>query len=344
MTLQTPPSSPKTTRSPHLAEGGSFRWVDVPKQYAELRFGDRPVLRYMDRPYDADTQKRVLSFKVFHHLYDPEGKHLVTNGGQTDYPEDLKRKLTFPHHRGLMFAFNRITYDGGKKADTWHAQPKDTHQSHEGFLYVVGGPVLGRHLVGVDWHGPDKAVFAKEEREVTVYNVPGGTLVEFASSLKTTNGPVKLDGDPQHAGFQFRARNDVAEKTAKQTYYLRPDGKGKLDETRNWEPKTKKGPVNLPWNALSFVLDGKRYTVAYLDRPTNPREARWSERNYGRFGYYFEYEVDEAASARGGLPHLAPGRRDDGGPGGRAQHRVRDAAHGGGEVEPRSIRRLTASL
>jgi Methane oxygenase PmoA len=252
----------------------------------------RPILRYMHRKYDDSTeQHRVLSYKVFHHVYDPEGKQFVTNGGQTDYPDDLKRKLTFPHHRGLMFAFNRITYGNGKKADIWHANPKGVHQSAEGVLSQSMGPVLGRHRVAVDWHGPDKAVFAKEEREVTVYNVPGGTLVEFASRLKTTNGPIKLDGDPQHAGFQFRARNDVADKTAKQTYYLRPDGKGKLDETRNWDPKTKKGPVNLPWNAMSFVLDGKRYTVAYLDKPTNPREARWSERDYGRFGNYFEYEV-----------------------------------------------------
>jgi hypothetical protein len=191
-----------------------------------------------------------------------------------------------------MFAFNKITYDGGKQCDNWHAKPKDTHESHEGFLRVEAGPVLGRHRVAVAWHGPDNDVFAKEEREVTVYNVPGGTLVEFASRLKTAYGPVKLDGDPQHAGFQFRARNDVSAKDiAKQTYYLRPDGKGQPGETRNWDPKKKEGPINLPWDAMSFVLDGKRYTVAYLDKPTNPREARWSERDYGRFGNYFEYTV-----------------------------------------------------
>ena len=143
----------------------------------------------------------------------------------------------------------------------------------------------------MDWHGPDQAVFAKEEREVTVYNVPGGTLVEFASRLKTTNGPIKLDGDPQHAGFQFRAHNDVAETSAKQTYFLRPDGKGKPGETRNWDPKTKKGPVNLPWDAMCFVIDGKRYTCVYMNHPKNPGESRWSERDYGRFGCYFEYEL-----------------------------------------------------
>jgi hypothetical protein len=34
-------------------------------------------------------------------------------------------------------------------------------------------------------------------------------------------------------------------------------------------------------------------TVAYLDHPANPKEARFSERDYGRFGSYFEYDIDE---------------------------------------------------
>ena len=73
---------------------------------------------------------------------------------------------------------------------------------------------------------------------------------------------MKLRGDPQHAGFQFRAHNDVHEhKKEKETYFLRPDGKGELGDTLNWDPKTKKGPINLPWDACSFVLDGDRYTA-----------------------------------------------------------------------------------
>jgi hypothetical protein len=268
-----------------------FHWKETQGDFAELWRGSQPILRYMRRAYDnSNESNRDKTYKVFHHVFDPTGPRIVTNGGQTD-PDSRGKKLVFPHHRGLMFAFNRITYGNGKSADTWHAKPKDTHQSHEGFLNVEAGQVLGRHRVAVDWHGPDKEVFAKEEREMTVYGVPGGTLLEFASRLRTTGGKVRLDGDPQHAGFQFRAANDVAVQTAKQTYYLRPDGKGKPGETRNWEPKTKQGPVNLPWDAMCFLLDGKRYTVAYLDHPNNPGEKRYSERDYGRFGCYFEYDL-----------------------------------------------------
>jgi hypothetical protein len=34
-----------------------------------------------------------------------------------------------------------------------------------------------------------------------------------------------------------------------------------------------------------------RFTVCYLDSPNNPKPARFSERDYGRFGSYFEYDL-----------------------------------------------------
>src|ERR1043166_3908104 len=276
--------------------GARFRWKG---DDTLLRTGLKtsvapPALKYMHAPYDTSSPAaRNKTYKVCHHRYDLAGNGRVTNGGHTDAYEDEK-KLLYPHHRGLMFAFNKISYgeDLKQKCDTWHAMPGDTHQEHVKVLRQEEGGVLGRHRVLVRWHGPKNDVFVTEERELTVYDIPGGTLVEFASKLKTAGGKVKLDGDPQHAGFQFRAANEVAEKTAKQTYYLRPDGKGELDATRNWDAKNG-GPVDLPWDAMSFVLGDKRYTVAYLNSPKNPKESRFSERNYGRFGCYFEYELTE---------------------------------------------------
>ncbi len=276
------------------SKGGQFAWTDVADAYDELVYQEggkaRPVLRYMRAPYDPTSrEKRDRTYKVFHHLYDPAGERFVTNGGHTDPYKDAK-KLTFPHHRGIMYGFNRITYGDGKRADTWHCT-KDAHVSHEKTVNTEAGPVLGRHRVVLGWHGEKGELFAREERELTAYATPGGTLVEFASRLKALDGKVQLDGDPQHAGFQFRAANEVAERAAKQTYYLRPDGKGEPGKFRNWPGD--KGHVDLPWYALSFVLDDQRYTVCYLNHPTNPRETRFSERDYGRFGGYFAYTLTE---------------------------------------------------
>jgi hypothetical protein len=279
-----------TEGKPSKATG--FNWKDIKGEHLDLFYEDRPVLRYMYHPLDESTkERREETYKVFHHLYDVTGKRLVTNGGPTGI---------YPHHRGLFFGFNKITYGDGKKADTWHCT-EDAAQTHEKMVSAEAGSVLGRHCVLIAWHGVGKEVFANEERELTVYNVPDGILVEFASLLKTAKGTVKLDGDPQHAGFHFRAEDEVAQHDKKvekkeaepETIFIRPDGVGKPGDTRNWDPKTKQGPVDLPWNAMSFVLGGQRYTVAYLDKPTNPKEARFSERAYGRIGSYFEYEVTE---------------------------------------------------
>lgn len=269
------------SREPSAAEG--FSWNDTPGKFAELSYQGRPVMRYVYVSREEAKLQGDKFFKPYHHLYDPAGTRFVTKGD---------RDGLFPHHRGLFYGFSRISYGDVTGVNTWGCEG-DNFQSHQAFLSQEAGPVLGRHLLAIDWHGKQAAVFAKEKRELTVYHRPGGILVEFVSRLASAVGPVKLDGDPQHAGFQFRAAQQVADNQ-KETYYLRPDGKGKPGETRNWDAKSRDPKtVNLPWNAASFVLDGKRYTAVYLDRPANPKEARYSERSYGRFGSYFEYTLEE---------------------------------------------------
>src|SRR5690606_26153964 len=103
-----------------------------------------------------------------------------------------------------------------------------------------------------------------------------------------------------HAGLQFRAHREVAEKTPKMTYYIRPDGKGQLGEFINPDNKTARtrqdAPQdepfrNLPWKAMSFVVNGNRYTCVYLDHPDNPKPSLYAERDYGRFGSNFHADI-----------------------------------------------------
>ena len=275
----------KGTLSTEPLKVGGLTWHDHPGHHTDLTLGARKIVTYHYERLDESTPaSRVRTYKVFHHVYSPNGDRIVT-GGLNEDP-----KVHSPHHRGIFYGFNRIIYGNGKRADTWHCID-GAFQQHERFLASEQGPVLARHRMEISWHGKD-ATFALEERELTVYNVGGGHLIEFASRLRSPSGRVRIDGDPQHAGFQFRAHNDVDAYTTNQTIFIRPDGTGKPAETRNWDPQTRKGPVSMPWNAMSFVLGTNRYTVAYLDRPENPKEARFSEREYGRFGSYFEYTIE----------------------------------------------------
>lgn len=257
-----------------------FAWKEA-EGLPELRLGERPVLRLFHMPYDKSqaVAKQATgnpTTKPYHHLFSPDGKTIVTNSNQGQ----------FPHHRDIFFDFNNISYEG-KKVDVWHCRNGE-HTAFEKVLATEGGPLFGRHTVQIGWKGTDGKDFATERRELTAYDLPGGTMIDFASELTTTLPKVRLDGDPQHAGFHFRA-NAAVEKNSKQTYFIRPDGKGTPGQEKNWAKG--KGPVNLPWNAMSFVLEGKRYTVVYLDHPSNPKEARQSERAYGRIGTYFEYDL-----------------------------------------------------
>ena len=118
----------------------------------------------------------------------------------------------------------------------------------------------------------------------------GGWQIDFAFTLTTDLDKVHLDGDPQHAGFHFRA-NAAVEKNKDRDLFPQSGRQGALGKEVNWDPKTKNGPVNRPWTAMSFVLGGKRYTAVYLDHPDNPKEARQSERTYGRIGTYFVYDL-----------------------------------------------------
>src|SRR5262245_40124930 len=267
-----------------------FKFVEEKGKPTELLFDTRPVLQYFNLPHEAADH--FYTFQPLHTAYGPAaGKTMLTNSSAKTAKDGL-----YPHHRGLFFGFNRISYGDKQTADIWHGTD-NVFSTHDKTLSTEAGEVLGRQWVAISWHGKDGKEFAAEERAVTAYAVPGGTLIDWNTVLSTKLDKVRLDGDPQHSGFHFRANQEVAKNGKENTYYLRADGKGKIGDTRNWDANPKatiqKDPrtVNLPWNACSFMTGGKRYTVLRINHPDNPKETRGSERDYGRFGDYFEYDL-----------------------------------------------------
>lgn len=280
--------------APAAVAADGFAWKDVSGKHSDLSLDGEPVARYVYERIDfSSPERRDETYKPFHHLYDATGKNFLTKGPGGK----------FPHHRGIYFGFSKCRFSkGGREisVDTWHCKAgKDgqpgAHQTHEKVLKQEADADSAVQRVRIDWHDNEGEVFAVEERQLTFSkNDDGALVVDFVSTLTPKVDKVVLDGDPQHAGFQFRASNEVAESTAKQTYYLRPGtGKGQPGQTINWSDKNDtEATRDLPWKAMSFVVNGdERYTVVYLDHPGNPKPARFSERDYGRFGSYFVKEI-----------------------------------------------------
>ncbi|MEX2577856.1 MAG: DUF6807 family protein [Verrucomicrobiales bacterium] len=261
-----------------------FEWTDTEGEHLDLAHDGRPVARYVYEPIDESSpERREETYKPFCHLYQPgSDDSFITKGPGGK----------FTHHRGVFYGFSKISYTDEegrvhKNIDTWHC--RQAHQVHRKFV-AKGSDEESAHFTSlIDWIDNEGNTFAQEERTMRFSMKEDDVVVDFESTLTPTVPSVRLDGDPQHAGFQFRAHNDVNEVTQKSTYYIRPgSGAGKPGVAINWSAKNDTEKTrDLPWKALCFVLDKKTYTVCYLDHPTNPKPARHSERQYGRFGSYF---------------------------------------------------------
>jgi hypothetical protein len=300
-------------QSSDLSTAMKYQIVEKPNEYVDVVRHNHTLVRFINKK--RDDKDHYLTFKPFHQVFapswgKPEKEINLTSGAHPKTAEFL-----FPHHRGIFYGFNKISYGDKQTADIWHGEKNVYSQCDKIMIdndYGFGN-AFGRYTVAISWHGMDGATFAEEQRETTVYSIgdddkkSAATMIDLVSVLSTKLDKVKLDGDPQHAGLHFRAAQDVAmkietEKAAAKkegrtpklpdTYYLRPDGQGKPGEYRNWDPKSKDPKtINLPWNACSFVSQGQRYTVLRMSHPDNPKDSRGSERDYGRFGDYFEYEL-----------------------------------------------------
>jgi hypothetical protein len=254
--------------------------------YRDLTFAGKGVLRYMDKYDPAD---HLNTFKPYHHVFDfHHPGAFITKG-----PGGL-----YTHHRGLFFGFNKTQY-----GDFWHCPPvkpeeqakdpslKPVSQRHDHFVAdrEFAGPVAARQVSVVNWVGKDGTTpVARDTREVTAWRVsPSKLVLDYVITVEALKDDgLKLAGDPQHAGFHFRAAQEVAgESTGAKggnAAYVRPKG-ATLTKNDEW--------VNTPWVACSFDIQDNRYTVVHLDHPSNPKPTTYSTRGYGRFGAFFVTDV-----------------------------------------------------
>jgi len=263
------------------AWGAGFTWQDTEGKYLDLLYDGQKVTRYMYDYDESNTQRTFETYKVLHHVFDEQGKNLLTNGpdGENPYSKSVK----YPHHRGIFIGWSKLQFEG-KSYDTWH-MTKGVRQVHQKFLEKKADAQKARSTALIHWKNGAGQVMVEEKRTTTVYRPVSGTIVmlDFDTQLKAANGEVYLNGDPEHAGFQYRPHNDVAKGPAK-------DKAKYLFHREGIDPKKDK---DLPWVVMGYGLNGKRYSVLYMNHPQNPKGAVYSAyRDYGRFGSFFKKTIE----------------------------------------------------
>ena len=248
------------------AEGG-FSLQDKPGEHLDVLLDGRVVARYM-YAYDKSTPERLHdTYKPYLHVFDAEGKAPITKG-----PGGL-----FTHHRGIFIGWNRIGF-GGKTYDRWHMT--DGEIVHQEFLAQEADADQSTFISFTHWNNERGKPMIEEERSMTCQRAPAPfrLLIDFAAKLKAPGNDVMLDGDPEHAGVQYRPANEVV---AEETGYVFPK--------EGADPKV---DVDYPWVGETYTLNDKRYSVVEMNHPDNPKGTIYSAyRDYGRFGAFFKKEI-----------------------------------------------------
>ena len=247
-----------------LVFAAEFSFKETPGSHLDVLHDGKTIARYMMAHDRSTPEKANETYKPYLHIFNPEGTAPITKGAGGD----------FTHHRGIFLGWNKIGING-KSYDRWHMKGGD--QVHEKFLEqkVDGSGATFTSLV--KWYGDGQEVILEDERTFAFLPAtsPAFNVVDVTSKVKAVAGDTTLDGDPEHAGLHYRPAQEV--QRAK-TNYIYPQDKADAHKD-----------LDYPWFGESHVLNGKTYSVVYLNHPGNPKGARVSAyRDYGRFGAFFK--------------------------------------------------------
>jgi hypothetical protein len=243
--------------------------VDVKGSHLDMLHDGKPLVRYMYAHDTSTPECQHETYKVYCHVLDAAGTGVLTKGPGGK----------FTHHRGIFLGWSRLGFEG-KRYDLWHMKNKAT-QRHKAF---VSRETQGERTIvsaRIDWVTDGEAVAIEETRTFTLHHndKDAHLLLDVQCELRAPNGDVDLNGDPEHAGFQYRPHNDVAgNKSPKYTFHK-----------EGIKPQKDR---DLPWVAETYRLRDADYTVQHMSHPDNPGDAVYSAyRDYGRFGEFFKAAI-----------------------------------------------------
>ncbi|MFZ9980358.1 MAG: DUF6807 family protein [Opitutales bacterium] len=231
----------------------------TPNEAVDVAQEGKVVARFMTAHDVSTPAKRLETYKPYLHVFDPSGALRLTKGPG----------FNFTHHRGIMLGFAKINV-GGKNFDRWHMTGGDQ-------VVTAIKPTDSGFTASIDWQGAGAAAkpILNEERTFTFTkaSAPFYLGIEMKSALKPDQGEAKIDGDPEHAGAQFRPSEKI---DGTKTTYVYPGKDVLIHKVRD-----------LTWVAEIFTIEGKTFTALLLNHPSNPKDTAFSAyRDYGRFGAF----------------------------------------------------------
>lgn len=277
-------------RAAAAPRGGSVSGMPVwhipfqPRAAVELMQDGRRVLALLREFDDSTPEQFERTYKPYLHVYDGSGVDPITKGTGGLYP----------HHRGVFVGWNKVRV-GEREVDFWHM--RGGAQRVLSTECTAAAPGQAGLALEVAWLANDGQVLVREQRNIIAQLTAAPMLARFdlvSTLVAPFDADVALDGDPEHAGVQFRASDAVNEGPAegKATYtFERTDADPKIDR-------------DLRWVLMSFRIGARRYHVLHMNDPHNPTPTLYSAyRDYGRFGAFFRAVIPRGGtlSARYGF-------------------------------------------
>lgn len=276
-------------------EAADFSIKENSGKHIDVRYKDRAILRLMTANDTSNAKAAHETYKVYAHVMDPadaKNERTLTKGAGSQYT----------HHRGIYIGFSKASIDGVGGVDTWHMK-NGVRQQFGKVVRQETGDKRATFTVTVAWV-KDKQPLMSEERTFIVHapDSNGAVLIDTSSKITAAVGDTVLKGDPEHAGLQYRAHEDVVKnKSAK---YLFPKG----------AKPGGGGTKDMPWAAMTYQAHGNDYYVQHMSHPSLPKGNVYSAyRNYGRFGSYFVKELAKGESTTFKVRlYVSPGLFPDG--------------------------------
>lgn len=250
----------------------AFELKDTPGKHLDILDNGKKVARYMYEFDKSSKEKLDETYKPYLHVYAADGETLITKGSGGN----------FTHHRGIFIGWNRMGFNG-KRYDRWHMN--NGQIVHQSFAKTNAFKDSATFTSITHWNDETGLPMVIEQRTMTFRKAPSPARlqIDFETKLTAANGDVMLDGDPEHAGIQYRPANEV---DAKLTKYYFPKEDADPHKDRDY-----------PWVGLTYSLADKKYTVIHLNHATNPTNTIYSAyRDYGRFGAFFIQNIPKGES------------------------------------------------